>query len=132
MSSSPLSTVNYQLKNKGPANSKSFAFAVRIVKMAKYLQEEKREYVLSKQILRSGTAIGALIREAEHGESKKDFIHKMSIALKEANETLYWLELLHETEYISSESFNSMHTDSEELLKLLISIVKTSKQRLSS
>jgi four helix bundle protein len=74
---------------KGPLYEKSFTFAVNIVKMVKFLQEEKKEYVLSKQVLRSGTAIGALTREAEHAESKADFIHKMAIALKEANETIY-------------------------------------------
>ena len=90
---SQLSTVHSQL-NKGPLWTKSFAFALRVVKLAKYLQEEKREFVLSKQVLRSGTAIGALVREAEHAQSKADFISKMSIALKEANETDYWLDLL--------------------------------------
>ncbi len=79
---------------------KSFDFAVRIVNLSKYLTEQKREYVLSKQILRSGTAIGALIRESEQAESKADFIHKLAIALKEANETDYWLDLLHKTEYL--------------------------------
>lgn len=106
---------------------KSFAFAVRVVKLAKYLQADKKEYVLSKQVLRSGTAIGALVREAEHAQSKADFISKMSIALKEANETLYWLDLLHETDYLSDPSHASIRSDSEELVKLLVSIVKTSK-----
>lgn len=87
---------------KGAVYEKSFDFALRIVKLYKYLCEEKREYVLSKQILRSGTAIGALVREAEHAESKADFIHKMAIVLKEANETQYWLELLHQSEYLNS------------------------------
>ena len=105
---------------------KSFDFALRVVKLAKYLEGEKREYVLSKQVLRSGTAIGALVREAEHAESKADF-HKMSIALKEANETFYWLELLHQGEYIDMLSFRSIGADSEELIKLLIAIIKTSK-----
>ena len=95
---------------------KSFAFALRVVKLAKHLQTEKKEFVLSKQVLRSGTAIGALVREAEHAESKADFSHKMNIALKEANETLYWLELLHQAEYITDKSFESIRIDSEELL----------------
>ena len=112
---------------KGPLHTKSFAFALRVVKLAKHLQGEKKEFVLSKQVLRSGTAIGALVREAEHAESKADFIHKLTIALKEANETLYWLELLHQSEYIADQSFESIRIDSEELLKLLVSIVKTSK-----
>lgn len=106
---------------------KSFAFALQVVKLAKYLRDEKKEFVLSKQVLRSGTAIGALVREAEHAESKADFAHKMNIALKEANETLYWLELLHQAEHIAEQSFTSIRTDSEELVKLLVSIVKTSK-----
>ena len=106
---------------------KSFACALRVVKLAKFLEREKREYVLSRQLLRSGTAIGALVREAEHAESKADFIHKMSIALKEANETLYWLELLHLGEYIDNGIFQSIGCDSDELVKLLVAIVKTSK-----
>ena len=105
------------------------SFALRVVKLAKHLQTEKKEFVLSKQVLRSGTAIGALVREAEHAEIKPDFSHKMNIALKEANETLYWLELLHEAEYITDKSFESIQSDSEELLKILMSIVKTSKAR---
>jgi four helix bundle protein len=100
------------------------------VKLAKFLQEEKREFVLSKQVLRSGTAIGALVREAEHAESKPDFAHKMNIALKEASETLYWLDLLHQSGYSADESFESIRKDSEELLKLLVSIVKTTKAAL--
>lgn len=114
---------------KGPIYSKSFDFALRVVRLSKFLQETKREFVLSKQVLRSGTAIGALVREAEHAESKADFIHKMSIALKEANETLYWLDLLHQTEFIENKNFQSIRNDSEELLKLLVTIVKTSKNK---
>src|SRR5258706_10768908 len=87
---------------------KSFAFALRIVNLAKHLEGEKREYVLSKQVLRSGTAIGALVRDAEHAESKADFVHKMSIALKEANETLYWLQMLHQGAYAVDHSFWSI------------------------
>jgi len=117
-------------KSKGPIYEKSFAFALRIVKLAKYLQEEKKEFVLSKQVLRSGTAIGALVREAEHAEGKSDFAHKMNIALKEANETLYWLELLLQSEYITEQSFKSIQADSEELVKLLVAIVKTTKENI--
>ena len=109
---------------------KSYAFALRVIKLYKFLVEDKKEYVLSKQILRSGTAIGALIKESEHAQSKADFIHKLNIALKEANETSYWLMLLKDSEYIDESSFNSIHTDCVELLKLLISIVKTNKQQL--
>jgi four helix bundle protein len=106
---------------------KSYTFALRVVKLYKYLVSEKKEYVLSKQILRSGTSIGALIKEAEHAQSKADFINKMSIALKEANETEYWLQLLKDSEYISEQNFKSIHNDSVELIKLLVSIVKSSK-----
>jgi four helix bundle protein len=112
---------------KNVVKDKSFAFALRVVKLAKYLQEQQKEFVLSKQVLRSGTAIGALVREAEHAQSRPDFINKMSIALKEANETDYWLDLLHQSEYITPESFDSIHPDIQELIKLLVSIVKTSK-----
>jgi four helix bundle protein len=116
-----------QLMSKNVVRDKSFAFALRVVKLAQYLQQEKHEYVLSKQVLRSGTSIGALVREAEHAQSKADFINKMSIALKEANETEYWIELLHQSDYITTDSYTSIHPDIEELLKLLVSIVKTSK-----
>ncbi len=108
---------------------KSFDFAVRIVKLSKFLVSEKNEYVLSKQVLRSGTAIGALVREAQHAESSADFIHKLSIALKEANETEYWLLLLNKTDYLANNQFSSIHEDSEELIKLLVSIIKSSKQK---
>ena len=113
----------------GAIQSKSFAFAVRIVNLYKFLTAEKKEYVLSKQVLRSGTAIGALVREAEQAESKPDFVHKMAIALKEANETAYWLELLHETKYLDQTAFASIHPDIVELLKLLTSIIKTAKDK---
>ncbi|NEQ66918.1 MAG: four helix bundle protein [Symploca sp. SIO2D2] len=106
---------------------KSFNFAVRVVNLSKYLTEQKREFVLSKQILRAGTAIGALVRESEHAESKADFIHKLSIALKEANEADYWLDLLYTTEYLEEKQHQSLKTDLIELLKLLTAILKTSK-----
>lgn len=109
--------------------NKSFYFALRIIKLSRYLRQENREYILSKQILRSGTAIGALIREAEHAQSKADFINKMSIALKEANETDYWIELLFQSEEISEQSYSSIKQDISELLKLLVSIIKTTKQK---
>jgi four helix bundle protein len=108
---------------------KSFAFALRIVKLYQYLTEQKKEYVLSKQLLRSGTAIGALVREAQQAESKADFIHKLAIALKEANESDYWLELLHQSGYVDSKGFKSISADVEELLKLLTSIIKTTRNR---
>lgn len=106
---------------------KSFAFAVRIVKLARYLQEQQREYLISKQLRRCGTAIGAMVREAEYAESRPDFIHKLSIALKEANENEYWLELLLESGYLDERGYHSIHDDLVELLKLLTAIVKTSK-----
>ncbi|MEO0985247.1 MAG: four helix bundle protein [Cyanobacteria bacterium J06639_14] len=112
---------------KNIVKNKSFNFAVRIVNLSKYLTEQKREYVLSKQILRSGTAIGALIRESEQAESKADFIHKLAIALKEANETDYWLDLLHKTGYLEEKHHQGLKADLTELLKLLTSIIKTSK-----
>lgn len=108
--------------------NKSFAFAVRVVRLFQHLQTEKREFILSKQILRSGTAIGALVREAEQGESRADFIHKLAIALKEANETDYWLDLLQETDYLSENAFASIKADLLELLKLLTSIIKTTRK----
>jgi len=110
---------------------KSLAFAIRIVKLYKQLIENKKEYVLSKQLLRSGTAIGALVKEVEHVQSKADFLNKMNIALKEANETLYWLILLKETEFIKEEEFKSVYADAEELVKMLVSIVKTTKAKLN-
>jgi len=97
--------------------------------MCIHLEKVKKEYVLSKQIKRSGTAPGALVREAEHAESKKDFIHKMSIALKEANETEYWLQMLKEGEYISETAFISIHKDCEEVIRILAAIVKSSKKK---
>lgn len=109
--------------------NKSFTFAVRIVNLCKFLVSEKKEFVLSKQILRSGTAIGALVREAQQAESNADFIHKLSIALKETNETDYWLLLLNETDYLENKKFQSIKSDIEELLKLLISIIKKSKEK---
>ena len=108
---------------------KSFNFALRIVKLYKHLTKEKKEYVLSKQLLRSGTSIGAMVREAEQAESKADFIHKLSVALKEANESEYWIELLHQSEYIDNLGFQSISSDLKEILKLLTSIVKTAKKR---
>ena len=97
------------------------------MKLAEYLRRNKKEFVLSRQALRSGTAIGALIREAEHAQSKADFVSKMSIALKEANETEYWIDLLHQSNYIDDKNYKSIHPDIVELLKLLVSIVKTSR-----
>jgi four helix bundle protein len=107
---------------------KSLLFAVRIVKLYKHLTEVKNEFVMSKQILRSGTSVGAMVHEAEHAESSNDFIHKMAIAQKEMNETLYWLVLLQKTEYLSQEQFESINLDALEIIKLLTSIIKTTKK----
>ena len=118
------------MNEKGPniVKEKSFTFALRIVKMYKFLIE-KKEFVLSKQLLRSGTAIGALVREAEHAESKADFIHKMAIAQKEANETDYWIELLYQSDYLDNSQYNSIIADIKELNKILASIIITSKEK---
>lgn len=104
---------------------KSFKFAIRVVNLYKFLCREKQEYILSKQLLRSGTSIGANVKEAEKGQSKADFGAKMTIALKEANETVYWLQLLSATEYITTSQAESIIADCEELIKLLVAITKT-------
>ncbi len=108
---------------------KSFAFAIRIVNLFKYMNEQKREFVLSKQILRSGTSIGANAREAQYAQSIADLISKYGIALKEANETAYWLALFKETDYISEEEYESINNDCEELIKLLTTTIKTLKTK---
>ena len=106
---------------------KSLTFAVRIVNLSKYLRENKKEFTLSDQVLRSGTAIGAMICEAERSESTPDFIHKLKIAEKEANETLYWLELLKETQYVTQTEYNSINDNTIELIKMLVSSIKTAR-----
>ena len=108
---------------------KSYAFAIRIVNLYKHFSQHNKEYVLSKQLLRSGTAVGALIREAEHAQSRADFINKMNVALKEANETEYWLMLLKDTQYLNEKEYQSIAVDCSEVVKLLISIVKTTKSQ---
>ena len=108
---------------------KSKRFAVRIVRLYQYLIKEKQEYVLSKQMLRSGTSVGANVKEAIRGQTKPDFYAKMNIALKEASETEYWLELLYETDYLDSQEFQSIHADCQELLKILTAITKSQKGR---
>ena len=110
--------------------NKSFYFAVRIVKLCNYLHNEKKEYVLSNQILKSGTSIGANVVEAQQAQSKKDFLSKVNIALKEAYETDYWLRLLKETKYITFSQFENLYKDCIEIIKILISIVKTTKLNL--
>ena len=117
------------MTGKFVAREKSRAFALRVVKLCRLLQERDREYVLSRQLLRSGTAIGALIREAEQAESRADFVHKLSVALKEASETAYWLDLLTESGYLDSVHGQSMMSDTEERLKILTAIIRTTKRR---
>ena len=109
---------------------KSKAFAIRGVKLYQYLNDEKHEFVLSKQLLRSSTSIGANCREASRAQSTADFIAKLNIALKEADETAYWLELLNETDYIDEKQFQSIYADANELIKILVSIIKTTKSKI--
>lgn len=106
---------------------KSFAFAIRVVNLYKFLCKEKNEFVLSKQVLRAGTSVGAMVRESEHAESKSDFIHKLAIAQKEINETIYWLELLFKTEFISIDQFESINQNAVEIIKLITASIKTAK-----
>ena len=106
---------------------KSKAFALRIIKMYKYLTEEKKEFILSKQILRSGTSIGANAREASRGQSKADFYAKLYISLKEADETHYWLELLYESDYLPETEYKTIYGECEELIRILVSITKKQK-----
>ncbi len=117
---------------KNIVKEKSFGFAVRVVKLYQFLCDTKKGFVMSKQLLRSGTAVGALVREAEHAESKKDFGHKMAIAQKECNETIYWLELLKETDYLKLQEFDSVNKDAIEIIKRLISIIKKTKSNIKT
>lgn len=115
--------------NENAVVDKSFDFAVRIVKLCKYLAQEQKEYTLSKQLLRSGTSIGANVSEAQRGQSKADFTAKMCIALKEANETDYWLKLLYRTDYLTEAQYASILTDIRELLGLLTAICRTANTK---
>lgn len=110
--------------------NKSFDFAIRIVNLYKFLVNEKDEKILSKQLLRSGTSIGANVTEAQKGQTMPDFATKMNIALKEANETLYWIKLLYKTDFLTTEQYNSIHQDIEEIISLLVAICKTSREKL--
>lgn len=116
--------------NRNIVKEKSFDFAIRIVKLYKYLMDEKKEFVLSIQILRSGTSVGANINEVQQGQSKKDFLMKMNISLKECTETKYWIELLSATDYINVEQKESIIKDCIELEKLFTSIVKTTNKQM--
>ena len=109
--------------------NKSRNFAIRIIGCYKYLTMEKNEYVMSKQLLRSGTSIGANTRESKNAQSRPDFMNKLNIALKEADETEYWLDLLHVTEYIDDKQYDSMVSDCKEIVALLVSIIKTLKDK---
>ena len=111
-----------------PIEKRAYQFALRIVNAYKYLTRQQSEFVLSKQMLRSGTSIGAMMREAKFAQSRADFVNKASIALKEANETLYWIELLYDSEYIDSKTFESIHNEANEITSILASIVKTTKE----
>ena len=115
------------MKRDNAIEIKSKSFAIRIVKLYRYLVERKKEFVLAKQPLKSGTSIGANVREGIYGQSKNDFIAKMCIGLKECSETGYWLELLHETGYLTQRQFTDIHDDCLELMRLLAKIVKTSR-----
>ena len=110
---------------------KTFSFAIEIVKVYKYLAEEKREFVMSKQLLRSGTSIGAMVRESQNAESKMDFVHKLAIAQKECDETLYWLELIHTSGYLDEEKFKICFQYATEILRILKSSILTTKQNLN-
>ena len=115
------------MREENSIAEKSKSFALRIIRLYQYLREEKQEYVLSKQVLRSGTSIGANVREGERGQTRAGFYARFNIALKEADETSYWLELLHESGYIDDQSFKSVYEDAQELIRLLVSITKTQK-----
>ncbi len=117
------------MKNNNVIVDKSKNFAIRIINLYKFLRNIKKEYVISKQILRSGTSIGANIKEAIYGFSKEDFVYKMNISLKEASETEYWLDLLAATDYITEDQYNSIHDDCIELIRLLTAIIKSTKTK---
>ena len=125
-----LSSLNFNLNimSKGATLDKSKLFAIRIIRFYSYLQKEKGEHVISKQLLRSGTSIGANARESNNAQSSADFINKLSIALKEADETAYWLELLYESGIIGQDHFDSLYNDLKEVIALLTASIKTSKQ----
>ena len=116
------------MKKDSAIKDKSFRFAIRIIKLYQYLTNDKKEYILSKQLLRSGTSVGAMVRESEHAESTADFIHKLTIAQKEINESLCWLELLNETDYLNKKEFDSINENAVEVIKLITSILKTTKE----
>ena len=115
----------------GVLEEKSLKFAIRIVNLYKYLIDEKKEFVMSKQVLRSGTSIGANIAEAQYAQSKADFLTKMHISLKEASETIYWLKLLNRTNYLDDNMFESLKTDCDELIRITVASIKTAKKNMA-
>lgn len=115
------------MKTENVIQTKTYAFAIRIIRLYQHLTDKKKEFVLSKQILRCGTSIGANIEEAIGGQSRADFVAKMTIAYKEARETSYWLRLLKDTDYLTQTEFESIHADAEELIKIITSIQKSTK-----
>jgi len=121
-----------RMKKSNVVADKSFDFAVRIVKLYRFLCEEKKEYVLSKQLVRSGTSIGANIEEALQAQSKRDYLSKMNIALKEANETLYWIRLFHATQLLDDKQKESIFADCNEVISILVAIVKTTKKNMEA
>jgi four helix bundle protein len=120
------------MKTQSPINSKSVLYGEKIVELFEYLSKENREFVISKQILRSGTSIGANVSEAKYAQSRKDFIHKLSIALKEANESLYWLGLLLKGNHIDADLFSELKSLNIEIIKILTAIINTSKDKDAS
>src|SRR4030095_2399111 len=118
-----------KVKSESIIAGKAYAFALEIVRLYKKLANDKKEYVLSKQLLRSGTSIGANINEAISGQSKRDFVYKLNIALKEARETSYWLNLLKDSEYINLVEFETLFKKCDEIIKMLTSIIMTTKER---
>ena len=116
-----------RMQSKSIIINKSFDFAVRVIRLYQHLKDGKKEFTISKQLLRSGTSIGANVREAHNAESNADFIHKLGISQKECDETAYWLELLHETEYLTDREFESVYVDCQEILKIIKSIILTKK-----
>ncbi|HQW12312.1 MAG TPA: four helix bundle protein [Saprospiraceae bacterium] len=118
------------METPNPLKTKSFSFAIRIIQLCNEIQTTQKEFILTNQLTRSGTSIGALFREAEHAESKRDFIHKLSIAQKECNETLYWLELMEGTAFISQNQAIELKNEGIEILKILTRIILSSKASL--
>ena len=122
---------DYTVKQDNIVREKSFEFAISVVKLSKGLAEVRKEFIMSKQLLRSGTSVGAMVREAEHAESKNDFIHKLDIAQKEINEAIYWLELLRATDYLEETEFQEVHIKAVEVIKLITAIIKSAKMNLN-